>query len=59
MDGEKNKTKNAYVIRGRDCQNGFVRENAAVGWGINTDIAIGRLISISKPAPCNWASSGI
>lgn len=51
MDREK--TKNAYVIRGRDCQNGFVRENAAAGWGINTDIVIGRLISICKPALCN------
>lgn len=42
MDSEK--TKNARVIRGRDCQNGFVRlDAAAVAWGINTDIVIGRV----------------
>lgn len=40
MDNEK--TKNARVIRGRDCQNGFVRLDAAA-WGINTDIVIGRV----------------
>lgn len=42
MDSEK--TKNARVIRGRDCQNGFVRlDAAAAAWGINADIVIGRV----------------
>lgn len=54
---DEGKTKNAYVIReGKglpEKKKGFVRENTAANWGINTDIVIGRLISICKPALCN------
>lgn len=56
---EREIIRNAYVIRGRDCKSAFVGENAAAGWGINTDIVTGRFISICKLALCNWTSSGI